>query len=73
MSRNMNYASNVRTTGQVELPKWRARVLFVLLMLVLFLLLVRAVYLQVVHTGFLQQEGDQVRCLVATRRHAGVQ
>lgn len=53
----MNYASNVRTTGQVELPKWRARVLFALLMLVLFLLLIRAVYLQVIHTGFLQQEG----------------
>ncbi len=53
----MNYASSVKTTGQVELPKWRARVLYVLLMLVLLLLLIRAVYLQVIHTGFLQQEG----------------
>ncbi len=53
----MNYASNLKTTGQVELPKWRARVLFGLLMLVLFLLLSRAVYLQGINTDFLQQEG----------------
>lgn len=54
----MNYASNLKTTGQVELPKWRSRVLLGLLMLVLFVLLLRAVYLQVIHNGFLQQEGD---------------
>jgi len=54
----MNYASNLKTTGQVELPKWRARVLFSLLMLVLFLLLVRAVYLQGIHNDFLQQQGE---------------
>lgn len=54
----MNYASNLKTTGQVELPKWRSRVLFAFLLLVLFVLLLRAVYLQVIHNGFLQQEGD---------------
>lgn len=53
----MNYASKLKSTGQVELPKWRARVLFVLLMLVLFLLLVRAIYLQGINDNFLQQEG----------------
>jgi cell division protein FtsI (penicillin-binding protein 3) len=53
----MNYASNLKTTGQTELPKWRARVLFVLLMLGLFVLLARAVYLQGIHNDFLQQEG----------------
>jgi cell division protein FtsI (penicillin-binding protein 3) len=54
----MNYASNLKTTGQVELPKWRARVLLGLLLLVLFVLLARAVYLQAIHNDFLQQEGD---------------
>ncbi|HUX90951.1 MAG TPA: penicillin-binding protein 2 [Gallionellaceae bacterium] len=53
----MNYASKLKSTGQVELPKWRARVLFALLMLILFLLLVRAIYLQGINNGFLQQEG----------------
>jgi cell division protein FtsI (penicillin-binding protein 3) len=53
----MNYASNLKTTGQVELPRWRARVLLALLMLVLFLLLARGVYLQGIHNDFLQQEG----------------
>ena len=53
----MNYASNLKSTGQVELPKWRARVLLSLLLLVLFLLLARAVYLQGIHNDFLQQEG----------------
>ena len=54
---NMNYTSNLKTTGQIELPKWRARVLVVVLMLVLFALLVRGVYLQGIHNNFLQQEG----------------
>ena len=58
MNRNMNYASNLKSTGQVELPKWRARLLLGLLLLVLFVLLARAVYLQVIHNDFLQQEGD---------------
>lgn len=53
----MNYTGNLKTTGQIELPKWRARVLFFLLMLVLFALIVRAVYLQGIHDEFLQQEG----------------
>jgi len=53
----MNYASNLKTTGQVELPRWRARVLLGLLMLVLFLLLARGIYLQGIHNDFLQQEG----------------
>lgn len=53
----MNYAGKIKTTGQIELPKWRAGVLFVLLMLVLFAMLLRAVYLQIIHNDFLQQEG----------------
>ena len=53
----MKYASNLKSTGQVELPRWRARVLFGLLMLVLFLLLARAVYLQGINNDFLQKEG----------------
>jgi cell division protein FtsI (penicillin-binding protein 3) len=53
----MNYTSNLKTTGQIELPKWRAGVLFVILMLVLFAMFVRAVYLQIIHNDFLQQEG----------------
>lgn len=53
----MNYAGNLKTTGQIELPKWRASVLFILLMLVLFVMLMRAVYLQIIHNDFLQQEG----------------
>ena len=57
MNRNMNYASHLKSTGQVELPKWRARVLFSLLMLILIVLLARAVYLQGIHNEFLQQEG----------------
>lgn len=53
----MNYASNFKSTGQIELPKWRALVLFALLMLVLLVLLARGVYLQGINNGFLQQEG----------------
>lgn len=53
----MKYASNLKSTGQVELPRWRARVLFGLLMLVLFFLLARAVYLQGINNDFLQKEG----------------
>ncbi len=53
----MKYDSNLKSTGQVELPRWRARVLFGLLMLVLFLLLARAVYLQGINNDFLQKEG----------------
>lgn len=54
----MNYAGNLKTTGQVELPRWRARVLLAALMLVLFMLLVRGIYLQGFHNDFLQQEGS---------------
>jgi cell division protein FtsI (penicillin-binding protein 3) len=54
----MNYAGNLKTTGQVELPRWRARVLLAVLMLVLFMLLVRGIYLQGFHNDFLQQEGS---------------
>ncbi len=54
---NMNYTGNLKTTGQIELPKWRARVLFVVLMLVLFTLLLRGVYLQGINDNFLQKEG----------------
>ena len=53
----MNYASTLKTNGQIELPKWRSRVLFMLLMLAMFVLLARAVYLQGIHNDFLQHEG----------------
>ena len=53
----MNIASNLKSTGQIELPRWRSRVLFVLLMLVMVILLARAVYLQGINNDFLQQEG----------------
>ncbi|HEU0282152.1 MAG TPA: penicillin-binding protein 2, partial [Gallionella sp.] len=54
----MNYAASIKTTGQVALPPWRSRALFMLLLLGLFALLLRAVYLQGIHNDFLKQEGD---------------
>ncbi len=55
----MNYATTqIQTTGQIALPAWRSRVLFVLLLAGLGGLLVRAVYLQGVNNDFLQQKGD---------------
>lgn len=55
----MNYATTaIQTSGQIALPAWRSRVLFVLLLAGLAALLVRAVYLQGIHNGFLQQKGD---------------
>lgn len=54
----MNYASNPKTQGQAELPQWRSRALFLLLLLGLFGLFARAVYLQGIHNDFLQQEGN---------------
>lgn len=55
----MNYAPPlIQTTGQIALPAWRSRVLFLLLLAGLAALLVRAVYLQGINNGFLQQKGD---------------
>src|SRR5574340_1010929 len=54
----MNYAANVKNTGQVALPPVRARVLLLLMLVAMVALLVRAVYLQGIHTEFLQQEGN---------------
>ncbi|MBU0620270.1 MAG: penicillin-binding protein 2 [Gammaproteobacteria bacterium] len=54
----MNYASAIQTTGQIALPAWRSRLLFVLLLAGLATLLVRAIYLQGFHDDFLQQKGD---------------
>lgn len=54
----MNYASAIQTTGQIALPAWRSRLLFMLLLAGLATLLVRAVYLQGIHNSFLQQKGD---------------
>ena len=54
----MKYSSNLKTTGQVELPKWRARVLLGLMMLILLILLMRSFYLQIIHNDFLQHQGD---------------
>lgn len=55
----MNYATaTIQTSGQIALPAWRSRVLFVLLLAGLVFMLVRAVYLQGIHNEFLQQKGD---------------
>lgn len=55
----MNYATTtIQTSGQIALPAWRSRVLFVFLLLGLATLLVRAVYLQGINNNFLQQKGD---------------
>ncbi|GAB4121144.1 MAG: penicillin-binding protein 2 [Sideroxydans sp.] len=54
----MNYARLPQTSGQIALPAWRSRTLFVLLLLGMAGLLARAVYLQGIHNDFLQQKGD---------------
>jgi cell division protein FtsI (penicillin-binding protein 3) len=54
----MHHAHNVQTNGQLALPPWRSRVLFVLLLAGLGGLLARGVYLQGIHNDFLQQKGD---------------
>jgi cell division protein FtsI (penicillin-binding protein 3) len=55
----MNYATTpVQTSGQIALPAWRSRVLYVLLLAGLVALLARAVYLQGINNNFLQQKGD---------------
>ena len=55
----MNYATApIQTTGQIALPAWRSRLLFLLLLGALAALLARAVYLQSINDGFLQQKGD---------------
>jgi cell division protein FtsI (penicillin-binding protein 3) len=54
----MNYAASIQTTGQIALPAWRSRVLYVLLLAGLVALLARAVYLQGINNNFLQQKGD---------------
>ncbi|TAJ82860.1 MAG: penicillin-binding protein 2 [Gallionellaceae bacterium] len=48
----------MRTSGQMALPPWRSRLLFVLLLGGLGGLLVRGIYLQGIHNDFLQQKGD---------------
>jgi cell division protein FtsI (penicillin-binding protein 3) len=55
----LSYTATIQTTGLAALPAWRAKVLFVLLLLGLSALLVRAVYLQGIHNDFLQQKGDE--------------
>ena len=54
----MHHTGNVQTSGQMALPPWRSRVLFVFLLLLLAGLLVRGIYLQVIHDDFLQRKGD---------------
>jgi len=54
----MNYASSIQIAGLKELPPWRSRLLFVLLLLGLCALMARSVYLQGIHNDFLQQKGD---------------
>lgn len=54
-----NYANKLKPAQAVtSLPRWRAVVLFVLLMLMLIGLLVRSVHLQVTQQEFLQQQGE---------------
>ena len=54
----MNYAQLPQTSAQIALPAWRARTLFVLLLLGMAGLFARALYLQGFHNDFLQQKGD---------------
>jgi len=54
----MHISNNIQTNGQIALPAWRSRVLFVLLLAGLGGLLVRGIYLQGFHNDFLQQKGD---------------
>jgi len=54
----MHHAGNIQTSGQMALPPWRSRLLFVLLIGGLIGLLARGIYLQVIHNDFLQQKGD---------------
>lgn len=53
----MQHARTIQTNGQMALPPWRSRVLFVLLLAGLGGLLVRGIYLQGIHNDFLQQKG----------------
>jgi len=70
----MNYATSpIQTSGQIALPAWRSRVLFVLLLAGLATLLVRAVYLQGINNNFLQQKGDaRYGRVVAVHAHRGM-
>lgn len=54
----MKYSNSVQTTGQMALPPWRAKLLFIFLLGGFAALLVRAIYLQGIHNDFLQQKGD---------------
>ena len=54
----MHISHNIQTNGQIALPAWRSRVLFVILLAGLGGLLVRGIYLQGIHNDFLQQKGD---------------
>lgn len=53
----IQHSNSVQTNGQMALPPWRSRVLFVLLLAGLGGLLVRGIYLQGIHNDFLQQKG----------------
>jgi cell division protein FtsI (penicillin-binding protein 3) len=70
----MNYATTtIQTSGQIALPAWRSRVLFVLLLAGLATMLVRAVYLQGINNGFLQQKGDaRYGRIVPIQAHRGM-
>jgi cell division protein FtsI (penicillin-binding protein 3) len=70
----MNYATSpIQTSGQIALPAWRSRVLFVLLLAGLATLLLRAVYLQGINNNFLQQKGDaRYGRVVAVNAHRGM-
>lgn len=54
----MHISNNIQTNGQIALPAWRSRVLFVLLLAGLGGLMMRGIYLQGIHNDFLQQKGD---------------
>lgn len=54
----MHRHQSVQTNGQIALPPWRSRVLFVLLLSGFAALLGRGIYLQGIHNEFLQQKGD---------------
>ncbi len=55
----MKYTATIQTSGLAALPAWRAKVLFVTLLLGMCTLLARAIYLQGIHNDFLQHKGDE--------------
>jgi len=69
----MHHVGTLKASGQMALPPWRSRVLFVCLLAGFVGLLARGVYLQGINNGFLQQKGDaRYGRVVAINAHRGM-